>query len=224
MNGTEGTLPVIPASEVRSREPVRSIGTVAGILLAAGEGSRFGNGNKLLATLDGEPLVRHATGSLLQTDLDTVVAVVGHEADRVGNALEDCPIDVVENPDYTDGQASSVRIGTEAVLSGGRECPDAIVFALGDMPLVAPETVDHLIAGYRAGVGTVLAAGHEQRRGNPVLFGREHFDALRTVTGETGGREILLQADKSAVIDTGDPGVHIDVDTQADLQSLEGTG
>lgn len=204
---------------------------VAGVLLAAGRSERFGEGNKLLATLDGDPLVRHAARTLTRAPLDRVVAVVGHEADRVRAALSDLPVDVVENPAYGDGQATSVRRGVEAIRERGVEtpreggdrehhAPAAAVFALGDMPAVDPGTVELLVAAFRAGLGDPLAAAHEGRRGNPVLFGAGHFDALAAVDGDTGGRELLRTAPDAALVETGDTGVREDVDAPADLDRL----
>jgi molybdenum cofactor cytidylyltransferase len=184
--------------------------TIAGVLLAAGTSSRFGERNKLLAPLDGKCVVRQAAETLLTSDVDPVV-VLGHEADRVRAALADLPVEFVENPDYRDGQATSVRTGVEAV----RERADAALFALGDMPFVAPESVGALLAAYRAGAGDALAAACDGERGNPVLFDARFFDDLAGVSGDTGGRAILLS--EGALVETGDPGVRRDVDEPADL-------
>lgn len=196
---------------------------VAGVLLAAGTSSRFGDANKLLATVDGEPLVRHAARTLLAAHLARVVAVVGHESDRVRAALEGMDLDVVANPDYERGQATSVRAGVRAIEGAGTDADastaaDAAVFALGDMPRVRPETVDLLVDAFRAGLGDPLAAAYEGRRGNPVLFGARHFETLADVSGDTGGRRIVLESDDAALVETDDPGVVQDVDTPEDLE------
>jgi molybdenum cofactor cytidylyltransferase len=190
---------------------------VAGVLLAAGTGSRFGDANKLLATLDGEPLVRHAARTLLDAGLDPVVAVVGHEGDRVAGALDGVGVRVVENDAYREGQATSVRAGVEAL---GPDV-DAVVFALGDMPRVDPASVRALVDVYEESRWTALAAAVAGERGNPVLFDRTHFDALVAVSGDRGGRHVLRRGDRSALVETGDPGVRRDVDTPADLDSLD---
>ena len=91
------------------------------------------------------------------------------------------------------------------------------MFALGDMPDVVPSSVDALIDAYGAGAGDALAAAHEGERGNPVLFDARHFDDLADVDGDVGGREILLDGDASALVETGDPGVVRDVDVPGDL-------
>jgi len=190
-------------------------GTVVGVLLAGGTSSRFGASNKLLAELDGQPLVRHAARSLLDADLPEVVAVVGYDADTVSAALTDLDVRVVRNPDYRMGLSTSVGRGVEAAADAGA---DAVVFLPGDMPGVDPATVELLVDACRAGLGTALAAGHEGQRGNPVLFADEHFEELRAVEGDVGGRSVLLGSDDAALIETGDPGVAEDVDTTEDLR------
>lgn len=189
--------------------------TVVGVLLAGGTSSRFGDANKLLAPLDGEPLVRHAARTLLDSDIDGVVAVLGHEADDVETALVDLDVRVVRNPDYEVGLSTSVARGVEAARDAGA---DAAVFLPGDMPNVDPATVDLLVDAYRAGLGTALAAAHEGRRGNPVLFDREHFEELLAVEGDVGGRPVLLGSDDGGFVEAGDPGVVVDVDTTEDLR------
>lgn len=193
---------------------------VAGVLLAAGTGSRFGDANKLLATVEGEPIVRHAARTLVDAGLDPVVVVVGHEADRVRAGVADLPVKTVDNDAYEAGQSTSVRTGIEAVREGGAQAEsavDAAVVALGDMPFVDSETVETLVAAYAAGVGDALAAAYEGERGNPVLFDRRFFDPLAEVDGDVGGRAILLGDDASALVAVDDPGVRRDVDRPTDL-------
>ncbi|MEF8851740.1 MAG: nucleotidyltransferase family protein [Haloarculaceae archaeon] len=191
--------------------------SVAGVVLAAGLSSRFGDEDKLLATLSGRPLVAHAVETLVRADVDAVAAVVDPAA-GVGDALASAfpGLTLVENPDAAAGQATSVH--RAVAWAGGTH--DAVVFALGDMPAVRPETVDRLVAAWRAGEGSALAPRYDGQRGNPVLFDREHFDALAAVSGDTGGRSVFRTAADSAVVDVDDPGVRRDVDTPADLERL----
>ena len=184
-------------------------GRVAGVLLAAGSSSRYGGANKLLEPVDGEPMVRRAARTLLDAGLDPVVVVLGHEADRLHEALAG----LVENPHYASGQSTSVAAGVAAL--GGTV--KAAVFALGDMPWVSEATVRTLVAAYRAGAGTALAAANEGDRGNPVLWDARHFDALAGQDGDVGGRDLLLEIDGAALVQTGDPGVRRDVDRPDDL-------
>jgi len=189
---------------------------VAGVLLAAGTSSRFGDRNKLLATREGEPIVRRAARTLLDAGLAPVVVVVGHEAERVKAALDGLEVRFVTNEAYATGQASSVRAGVQALVDA-EEAIDAAVIALGDMPYVASETVETLVDAYEAGVGDALAPAHEGVRGNPVLFDQRFFADLVDVSGDVGGREILLEGGSSACVAVDDPGVRRDVDEPADL-------
>jgi len=217
------SLPVLnppPDGNARTRNAeAGSDATVVGILLAAGRSERFGPGNKLLADIEGEPVVRRAARSLLSSCVDGVTVVLGHEGTRVGGALAGLDLRAVRNEAYDAGQSTSVRRGIEAA----RDHADAAVIALGDMPFVDPGTIDALVAAYDAGAGTALAAAHEGERGNPVLFDAEYFGALADVSGDVGGRRILLAGDGSALVETGDPGVLRDVDTVTDLEAIRET-
>jgi molybdenum cofactor cytidylyltransferase len=206
------SLPVVRPPETMA-DPVRE-GPVAGVLLAAGTSSRFGETNKLLEPLDGEPLVRHAGRTLAAVGLSPLVAVLGHDSARVRDALDGLGFTFVENPAYETGQSTSVRAGIEALAGVA-----GAVVALGDMPFVSPASVTALVAAYRAGLGTALAAACDGRRGNPVLFDARYFDALTGVSGDVGGRKILLTGGDSVLVETGDRGVLRDVDTPADLAS-----
>ena len=196
-----------------------NVPAVVGVLLAAGTSSRFGARNKLLEEVEGVPIVRQAAESLLTSRVDAVTVVLGHDADRVRTVLEGLPVTFVENPRYEEGQATSVGSGVEAVRDRPvRDRADAILFALGDMPFVDPDSVNALIDSYRAGLGDALAAACEGKRGNPALFDARHFEALADVEGDTGGRKILLR--EGTLVETGDPGVLADVDDPDDLERM----
>jgi molybdenum cofactor cytidylyltransferase len=206
-------LPVVDGSEVGGGT-VEGRERVVGVLLAAGTSSRFGEANKLLADLDGAPVVARAARSLCDAALESVIVVLGHEAGRVRAALADRDVTFVENPDYADGQSTSVRAGVAAAADAAA---DAAVFLPGDMPFVDPATVDRLVAAYRAGVAPALAAAHDGRRGNPVLFDGTRFEALSAVDGDTGGRSVLLETEGAVLLAVDDEGVLVDIDTTGDL-------
>lgn len=201
----------------------RSSSTVVGVLLAAGGSARFGDANKLLAAIDGEPLVRHAARTLLNANVSQVVVVLGWESTAIHEAIiglsgidnGTVPVSFVTNPDYERGLSTSVRAGIAGAVEAGA---DGVVFLPGDMPAVDPTTVDRLIDAYRTGLADAVAASYDGRRGNPVLFGRQHFPALGEVRGDVGGKPVLFDADRGAVVETDDPGVVRDIDTQDDLE------
>jgi len=206
--------PELPVVDSISRHESRwRDGSVAGVLLAAGTSSRFGDRNKLLATVEGQPVVRRAGRALADAGLDPLVAVVGYDAARIRESLDDLGFTAVRNPHYGDGQATSVRIGAKAIGDA-----TAAVFGLGDMPWIDPGTVETLVAAYRAGQGTALAPAYEGERGNPVLFDAQYFESLTDLSGDTGGRRILLENDDAALVAVDDPGIRRDVDTPTDLR------
>lgn len=189
---------------------------LVGVVLAGGRGTRFDEGNKLLATLDEKPIVSRAARSLAVDAVDHTVSILGHDADAVRRAVEPYVDETRENPAYAEGQSRSVRLG--ARVAGERDA-DAALFLPGDMPCVDRATIERLAAAVRDGAHTIVVPTYEGRRGNPVVFDAVHFDALQDVTGDTGGRALLERhAVRRIAVD--DPGVRIDVDTVADRDRL----
>lgn len=198
---------------------------VVGVLLAAGLGTRFEGENKLLAAVSAEsgegkpsgrePVVRLAARNLVAAPVDEAVAVLGHEASAVREALGGVEIQTVGNPEYESGQGSSVARG---VAWAREQNADAALFALGDMPWVAPSTYQHVLNRWRESDEEIIVPEYEGQRGNPVLFGAAHFDKLESVTGDVGGRELIAQNPVERV-NVYDPGIHRDVNEQSDLGS-----
>jgi nicotine blue oxidoreductase len=213
-------------SEERSERGGEQI-SIAGIVLAAGSGSRYGQ-PKALVRFGPELLVERACRLLSEGGCDPVLVVLGAQADRVRAAAGLPPAgaagpagpgpSTVDNPDWATGIGSSVRAGLAAVPAG----TDAAVVALADEPLVGADAVRRLVGAYRAGLpDTVraLAATYGGRQRNPVLLTRPVFAAVSAAAvGDTGARA-WLRSHPAAVIgvpcdDTGDA---LDVDTPADL-------
>ena len=163
---------------------------VAGIILAAGASRRMGSVNKLLASIAGKPLVRHAVESFVATSLSPIIVVVGYESDKVAAALEGLPVQLVFNPDHATGQGSSVGVGVEAL---DNNVTDAMI-GLGDMPLLPSTLLDSLIQKHIGREGhacNITIPAFEGQRGNPVLWGRTFFPELITLAGDRGGRQLL---------------------------------
>jgi CTP:molybdopterin cytidylyltransferase MocA len=186
--------------------------SVAGVLLAAGEGSRFGQ-PKALVELDGQTLAERGVNTLLSGGADPVVVVTG--AARV----ELDGIQTVYNQQWRTGMGSSLR----AALRTLPPDVDAAVVALADQPLVGAEAVARLIAAYQAGATVAVAAYGGQPR-NPVLLAREHWpEVIATATGDQGARAFLrARPDLITLIECGDTGRPDDIDTTADLDRIAG--
>jgi molybdenum cofactor cytidylyltransferase len=190
-----------------------------GILMAAGRGRRFdpqGLRNKLLQPLaeaGGQPLVAVSARRLLAV-LPRVVAVVPPDDGGVGALLASLGCEVTACADADSGMAASLTHAIRRSLDVFSPV-DAWLVALGDMPHVAPATLQALAdaLGQGAGIAAPVMAG---RRGNPVGFGRVHLDALLALRGEQGARK-LLQAFPVTEVEVNDPGIFRDIDTPADL-------
>lgn len=193
------------------------IGTV---LLAAGLGSRFGAAPKLLARLDGKPLVRHAAEAALGARPRPVVAVLGAHAEAVRDALAGLDLVRVDNPDYRTGLASSLRAGLAALPA---TCAAAIV-VLGDMPRVTAAHLDRLAEAF-AGAPELPAAVvpvQAGRRGNPVLLNLRRLGPdIARLTGDHGAGP-LLRGRPDVLEIPGDPATALDVDTPDALAALRG--
>jgi molybdenum cofactor cytidylyltransferase len=186
---------------------------ITGILLAAGAAERFGT-DKLLAELDGRPLIDHSAAAL--ASCDRVVAIVRDDDTALQQVLNGLGIAWTVNPVSSRGIGRSIAC---AVMANAAS--DGWVILPADMPRVKPDTTASLVATLRA--GRLLAAPVcRGRRGHPVAFGAAFYDDLIQLDGDSGGRAILEQhADKLTLIDTDDDGVLTDVDTPADLASLQ---
>ncbi|WP_254533219.1 nucleotidyltransferase family protein [Natrinema gelatinilyticum] len=205
------SIPVVEPAAINGR---RTSATVHGVLLAAEMSSRFGDANKLLATIEREPIVRRAARSLVRSKLDDVIVVLGHEVDRIREATTDLDVSVVVDESYDRGQSTSVHAGVRAARE--RDA-DATLIALGDMPDMMTDSIDATVEAYERDGGNVIAAACDGRRGKPVLFDSQYFDWLTDVSGDVGGRQILLTANDAIHLETGDPGVLRDIDRPEDL-------
>jgi CTP:molybdopterin cytidylyltransferase MocA len=185
---------------------------VAGILLAAGEGSRLGQ-PKALLEIGGEPLARRGVALLRDGGAEPIVVVTGAVAVDLPGVL------AVHNPAWRSGMGSSLTAGLATVPDS---C-DAAVIALVDQPLVGPEAVRRLIAAYHGGVRVAVAAYDGAPR-NPVLLAREHWaEVTALAVGDAGARPFLrTHPDLVTLVECGDTGRPDDLDTRSDLDRLAG--
>ncbi len=190
----------------------------AAVLLAAGQGRRFG-GAKQLAEIDGVPMARRSVKIVLNTEVGEVVVVGGYQADQLRRVLQGLPITFVENSDWAEGLASSVRAGLGALDPG----VEAVLFCLGDQPLLQSSTVDLLLRSHRDHPESIIVPVFEGSRGNPVLFPRKFFAELSALKGDVGGRQVAARWPEAVVeITVNDPGILVDVDRPEDLATLTG--
>ncbi|HEX6709459.1 MAG TPA: nucleotidyltransferase family protein [Rubrobacter sp.] len=190
---------------------------VSAIVLAAGAGSRFGGG-KLLARLEGRPLLETTLENLRDAPVDETIVVVGAEAERLREICDRYGVRTFENEDWERGQSASVLAGLRACFEEAR----AAVVLLGDQPFIGAGVVERLVAAFVEGAKVAVATYGGKRR-NPVLFSREVWPLLEAeLTGDEGARSVLRRH-PDLVVEVpcdglGDPA---DVDTREDLRRME---
>ncbi len=175
-------------------------------------------GNKLLCELAGVPIVARAARALLASGVRPVLAVTGHDAERVRAALADLDLEFVHNAGWAEGMASSLRAGVAALPAG----IDGVLVALGDMPALRPALLRALVAAFDPAAGrSICVPERKGRRGHPVLFGAEHFAELAALAGDVGARALFERHAASVhALAVDDPGILLDVDTPEALARL----
>lgn len=183
---------------------------VAGLLLAAGAGSRLGR-PKALVEIGGVSLAERGVALLRDGGADPVVVVTGAAPVSLPGAL------ATHNPDWQTGMGSSLRAGLQA-LPADRE---AVVIALADQPLITPAAVRRLIAACASGAHLAVAC-YQGRPRNPVLIRREHWaKAAAAARGDAGARAFLrAHPELVTEVECGDVARPDDLDTAADLARI----
>ncbi|MEI8178881.1 molybdopterin-binding/glycosyltransferase family 2 protein [Aestuariivirga sp.] len=213
--GLLAEIPTRPSSREGKPKPQRAP-HVAAIVLAAGQSSRMGT-NKLLADIKGQPMIRRSVAAMRQA-VDRTVVVTGRDAAGIATALDGLPVVLVHNARFAEGLSTSLRAGIEVLPPD----TDVAVIALGDMPLVGPEVVRRLIAAYSpAEHRSVCVPVFRGERGNPVLWGRQHFETLKGMTGDRGARVLFeVLSDEIVEVAMPDEAVLLDADTPEALETI----
>jgi molybdenum cofactor cytidylyltransferase len=181
---------------------------IGGLILAAGAGTRFGEEPKLLAQLDGRPLLEYAIQAQCDVpELERIVVVLGAHAELVAERIDFGRAEPVVCEDWESGQAASLRAGLTA-LAGA----DKVVVTLGDSPLVTPA----VIARFAHEPGGTRAV-YDGRPGHPVVLGSKHIRALAALSGDRGARDLL---GGGPTIECGELCSGRDVDTPDDLEAI----
>lgn len=203
---------------------------VAGVLLAAGEGSRLGR-PKALVELAGQTLAERGVRLLQAGGADPILIVTGAVPVTPVTPVESGQIRMVHNERWRTGMGSSLcaallalsetGLSETGLSETGLSEVGAAVVALADQPLVGAAAVARLIAAYRDGASVAVAA-YDGRPRNPVLLAREHWpEILATATGDQGARAFLrARADLVTLIECGDTGRPDDIDTAEDLERV----
>ena len=184
---------------------------ICGLILAAGAGTRFGERSKLLAELEGRPLLEHAVAAqCAMAELERVVVVLGAHAPEILGVVDFMRAEPIVCERWAEGQAMSLRFGIEALTAGA--AVQRVIVTLGDQPLVTPELIARFVdepPGTRA--------VYDGRPGHPVVLGPVQMRAVAGLRGDHGARSLL---GGGRTIECGSLSAARDVDTPEDLEAI----
>ena len=184
---------------------------ICGLVLAAGAGTRFGERSKLLAELEGRPLLDHAVASACAVpELERVAVVIGAGAEEILARADFKRAEPVVCSEWSEGQSASLRCGVEFLT---REAEvSRVIVTLGDQPRVSPALIARFV---HEPPGT--RAVYDGVPGHPVVLGPVQLRAIAGVRGDKGARELLQGGN---TIECGDSSAVRDVDTPEDLEAI----
>ena len=208
----------VTISSLRQEKVFASHERIAGIVLAAGESSRLGRPKQLL-DWHGEPFVRVVIKKAIEAGLFPIHLIVGANADEVVHVVDDLNVRVVLNPDWKQGQASSIRSGISTILHNHDTLVGGVIFLLVDQPQVSVSVLQTLKEKHAEGLYPVIAPFVMDRRANPVLFDRDTFSDLMKLEGDVGGRGIFHKHSVE-YLPWHDDGLLLDVDTPEQYERL----
>ena len=164
---------------------------VAAIVLAAGQSTRMGSSNKLLAEINGELMIAKVLNAIAASEADEVIVVLGHEADQVSQkliALRHPKLTWLVNDNYRAGIATSLTCGIAALAN---DITGALI-CLSDMPYITTADYNQIIQAYRkASTPCICIPFVQQQRGNPLLWDQFFFPEIKQLQGDTGAKQLL---------------------------------
>ncbi len=192
---------------------------IAAIVLAAGRSTRMGGANKLLAEINGRPLVRIAAEGAFASQARPVIVVTGHQRERVEAALKGLDVRLAHNPEVAKGLSTSLKAGIAEVPPD----VDGAIVCLGDMPQVSAQLIDLLLAAFDPEKGAlVVVPTINGKRGNPVVWSRRFFPELTALDGDIGARHLIASYPEAVTeVPLAGNAALIDVDTPDALRAVK---
>jgi molybdenum cofactor cytidylyltransferase len=179
----------------------------------------MGGPNKLLAEINGKPLIRIVVEQALASHARPVIVVTGHQRERVEAALGGMPVQFVHNPHFAEGLGTSLKAGIAALTAD----VDGAIVCLGDMPQIDAALINRLTAAIDPDKGALIAVPTiDGKRGNPVVWSRRFFPDLMTVEGDVGARHLIGRYGEAvAEVPVQGAAAFTDVDTPEALEAVK---
>jgi len=193
---------------------------ISAIVLAAGESKRMGRTKQLL-DVGGKPLLQLILDGILQTDVDEIILVLGHEAERIREKIDTSRVKVVVNRDYSKGMSTSIRRGVQAL----DERSEAFFIVLADQPGIESRVYNLLIREFRNRFPqkTIFLPAYKGRRGHPALFSVKHRHEASRIQGDRGFREVLEMVPQEVfLVELESESIVHDLDTPEQYQNFMG--
>ena len=188
------------------------------VILAAGSSSRLGEPKQLL-DYDDKNLLQHTIDTAYYSESETVIVVLGANANLIENKIDKKEAHIIENKEWKEGMASSVRTGLNELLKISPET-DAVIFMVCDQPHISGIIIDGLIRIQRNSGKSMVTCDYGEAIGPPALFHRSLFNELMQLKGDVGARKIIQQHQDEVAKLLFTEG-KIDIDTKEDYDTLK---
>jgi len=191
------------------------------IILAAGGSTRLGRPKQLVEVNGSTLLERTIQAALGTTDLWPVIVVIGAKAELIRPVLRSYPVLIAENPAWSEGIASSLRVGLNTLDLFSTQIGSTLI-TLCDLPHISPQVFQTLLATQSERKSDLVAARYQNHPGAPALFGRKHFATLSQLTGDEGARTLFRKIPPGEITTVDLPLLSVDLDTPADFEQITG--
>jgi len=188
------------------------------IVLAAGKSTRMRGKNKLLAKVEGKPMIRKVVETALNSKVDEVIVVLGWKADKVREVLSDLPCRLTVNKNYERGQSNSIKVGLKEI----GQATLAVLILPGDIAMIDTKSINTVLDAFNQYSNPIVVAAHNGQPGHPILLAKQLFPEIEGINEQTFGLKAVVQRHESELrlVETGSENTLIDFDTPEDLKRL----
>jgi molybdenum cofactor cytidylyltransferase len=187
------------------------------LILAAGQSSRLGSPKQLLE-YNGASLIKRVVQTALDSEIGRVTVVLGANANKIGTELDMPGLCLIENSDWEEGMASSIRAGVKAITDL-EPATDGIMILVCDQPHLERPVLGQLLQVQSETGLPVTASVYQGRTGTPAVFHKSFFPLLMELKGDTGARKLFSEHSGQVALVPFEKGI-IDIDTKEDYEKL----